>query len=106
MGLLDTLGQIDGATHLIRGSLEMRLLLLPHRQNEDYRLAQLTQPLWGVRIGIAIGVIFVFIPARPDAKVQAAMREHIDGTGHFSQQGWVAITITRDHLSDTDGPGV
>src|SRR5262245_42849435 len=106
MGFLDTLGLIDGTTHLIRGALEMRLLLLPHRQNEDYRLAQLTQPLWGVRIGIAIGVVFVFIPARPDAKVQAAMRVHIDGTGHFCQQGWVAITLARDHLADADGSGV
>src|SRR5262249_27234409 len=45
MGLLDPLGLIDGPPHLIRGALEMRLPLLPHRQNEAYRLAQLAQPL-------------------------------------------------------------
>ncbi len=48
----------------------------------------------------------MLIPARPDAEVQAATREHIDSARHFGQQRRMAIAIARDHLSDADGSGI
>src|SRR5713226_7180335 len=106
MWFLDTLGLINGTTHLIIVALEVRLLLGPHRQNDLNRLAQMTQTLRGLRILIAIGAIFVLIPARPDAKVQATMREHVYSARHFGQQRRMAIAIARDHLADAYVAGI
>src|SRR6266704_4836290 len=106
MWLLDALGLINGTTYLIIGALEVRLLIFPPRQHNLDRLAQLPQAQRRIRIRIAIRAIFVLIPARPDAKVQAAMREHVDGARHFGEQRRMAIAIARDHLADADGPGI
>src|SRR5216684_7971434 len=106
MWFLDALGLINCTTHPIIVALEVRLLLGPHRQNDLNRLAQMTQTLWRIRVLIAISAIFVLIPASPDAKVQATMREHVYGARHFCQQRRMAIAIARDHLADAYVPGI
>src|SRR5260370_29376514 len=93
MWLLDALGLVNGTTHLVIGALEVCLLLSPQRPDDLNRLAQLTQTLRGTTILIAIAAVLALIPTRPNAKVQAATPENIDGARHFCQQRGMAITI-------------
>jgi hypothetical protein len=88
MGFLDAFGLIDSTPYLVRGALEVSFPLLPHRQNDLHRFAQLPQTLWSVRIRIPIGAIFLLIPACPNANRNCTLSGYSDILGegkHFSR---------------------
>src|SRR5215472_735116 len=93
MRLLHALGLVDRAVYPVVFALEMGLWLLPHGMNDLERFTQHAQALRRTGKGIAIGPIFMLIPARANTKVQAAMAEDIEGTGHFGEQGRISIAI-------------
>src|SRR2546421_11452086 len=68
---------INRAAHVVILPLKGRLFLLPHSVNDLERFAQLAQALRSIWKRIAIRSIFMLIPARADAKVQATMAQHI-----------------------------
>src|SRR5213082_3523867 len=85
MRLLHPFGLIDGATYLVIRALEGGLFLRPHGKNDLEGFSQHAQALRAIRIGIAIRSILVLVPPRPNAEIQAAMREDIEGAGHFRE---------------------
>src|SRR2546430_609272 len=87
MRFLHSLWLVDCAAHLVILSLKGRLFLLPHCVNHLQRFTQLAQALRCIWKSIAIRSIFLLIPARTYAKVQATMAQHIKGAGHLRHQG-------------------
>src|SRR5947209_3983653 len=87
VGLLYTLWLINRTTHVVILPFKGRLFLLPHSVNDLEGFAQLAQTLRRIGKGIAIRSIFMLIPTRPDAKVQATMAQHIESTRHLRQPG-------------------
>src|SRR5256884_9984054 len=57
-------------------------------------------------IGVAVGTIFVLMPARAKATNEPAMTEYIDSAGHLCQQRGVAITVARHHLANAHAFGI
>src|SRR5262249_49087955 len=64
--------------------------------------AQEAQAFRSFGIVISISTILVFVPTSSNAEVEPPMREHINSTGHFRQQCWMAIAVARDHLTNAD----
>src|SRR5256886_2680237 len=89
MRFLHSLWLVDCAAHLVILSLKGRLFLLPHCVNHLQRFTQLAQALRCIWKSIAIRSIFLLIPARTYAKVQATMAQHIKGAGHLRHQGQI-----------------
>src|SRR5579875_940965 len=81
MWLLDAFGLIDRTIDMIIFPLEDSFFLRPQRQNDLDSLAQIAQALRSVGIVVAIGAIFVLIPAGTDAKIEAPVAQHVHGAG-------------------------
>src|SRR5579884_1006869 len=96
VGLLHALWLVDCPIDAVIFSLEIGFFLRPHRQDDLDGFAQAFQALSCARIGIAVGEVFVFVPASANAQNESSMTERIYGRGHFRQQSRVAIAIARD----------
>src|SRR5579884_336494 len=98
MWLLYALWLVDCAVQRIIFSLEMGFILRPHCKDDLDGLAQAFQALVCAGIGIAVGQVFVFVPACAYAEDESSMTDGINGRGHFRQQGWIAIAVACDQL--------
>src|SRR5262245_15594490 len=67
--LLYALRLVDGSSQLVMLALEAGVRLSPHRVDDFQGLPQHPQALRAVGERIAVSVIFVIVPACPDAKV-------------------------------------
>src|SRR5256885_1562296 len=106
MRFLRSLGLVNSTFDLVVCSLKGSFLLCPHRQDNLYGLPQLAQTLASPRIGIAIGPVFMLIPACANTQFKATMAEHIDGARHLCQERRVAITVAGHHLTEANTFGV
>src|SRR6516165_1356080 len=104
--LLYSFGLVNRTTNLIIFPFKHGFILCPHGKNDLDRFPQITQAFRCIWIRIPIGKILVLIPTRSDAEVEAAMAHNINCTRHFSEKSRVTITITSDHLSDTNTFGI
>ena len=67
MWFLYAFGLVDGAYNLIIGPVKDGFILRPHCQDDLDGLAQALQAFARAGIGVAIGKVFVLVPACADA---------------------------------------
>src|SRR5216683_3049358 len=106
MWLLDALGLVNSATHLIILAFKGGLFLRPHGANDLDRFAQIAQALRRIRIVVAVSAVLVLIPTCSNTEIEPSVTEYINGARHLCQQRGMAIAIARDHLADAYGSGI
>src|SRR5579884_933869 len=102
MWFLHAFRLVDSTPHLIILTLEMSLLLCPHRQNDLECLAQEAQACRCIRVIVAITAILMFVPTSTNTEVESSVREDIDSTRHLCQQRGITIAIAGNCLTNAD----
>src|SRR6202030_494126 len=90
------------SSHLVVFSFKGSFVLCPHGQDDLDGFAQALQSFARIRIGIAVGAILLFVPARANTEIEPTMTEGIDGAGDLCQQRGVAVTVTGHKLSNAN----
>src|SRR5579875_459167 len=99
VGLLDGLGFATGIFELIILAIKIGYGLRPQQFDDFAGLTQAADALAWLIEWDTVHVALKLIPACADAKVQASMRNLIDGRAYLCQHCRVAINIAGDHQS-------
>ena len=106
VGSLRTLRFVAGILDREIGAFEGRLLVLQHAHDDLHTLVETVEPLSEiVAQRDAVGACFEFVPPRPQAKLQATVRDDVGGGCHVRRDRRVPVWHPVDHRPHLDPIG-
>ena len=98
-------GHVDRVTDAGVAALERRATRLEHPGDDLEVVAEGADALADRREAVAVGPPLVFLPAGPDAELEAAAADDVDGRRHLGRHRRVPEPGAHDHVPEADPLG-